>query len=89
MPKNPLHQGFFESDVRIGFLALDPLVPQNLLTLRGELGEEAGPFERSAIDQWIAHNFVWGARKNTLVPRAINSSPDKLLGVYPESRVRP
>ena len=37
MLNNPIEQRFFEADIGSGFLALDPLVFQNLFALRQEL----------------------------------------------------
>src|SRR5205814_1946468 len=37
VPNNPIEQRFFEADIGSGFLALDPLVFQNLFALRQEL----------------------------------------------------
>lgn len=42
MLKHPVEQSLFKSDVAAEFFALDPLVTQNLISLRQELPVQAG-----------------------------------------------
>jgi hypothetical protein len=40
MPKDPIHQGFLETDIAIGLFAFEPFVTKNFFAFGGELGQE-------------------------------------------------
>jgi hypothetical protein len=50
VPNDPIEQRFFEADIGSGFLALDPLVFQNLFALRQELLVKNGVPNETAAD---------------------------------------